>query len=120
MDGVAYGIYMIQEHNRWDDILQQLRGRVTFEIFTPFGTKRVIVPISAADVLAYAEAILAWANQVGGANSIPFQNGLPPASMTYTPTNTGNSVIIPNLADQSDLGAEVPPYDYLPLVDPIP
>lgn len=112
VDGPSYGIFVVQERSRWDDVLQHLHGKVTFDIITPFGSKREIVEFNGADVLAYAQAIIAWANQIGGASSVPMLNGFTPDQQTYVASFTGPSSITPQTADQSDLGATVPAYVY--------
>jgi hypothetical protein len=112
---INMGVYLVQERSRWNDVLQRLQARVTFEIVTPFGKVRKIVEFTAVDLVALAAEIAAWAGAVGKQNSVPLYHGLPTDGLDYLPENSGAFMANPFYATGPGEGeTEPPPYEYIP------
>lgn len=119
--GPEYGVNLVQEHSRWSNIFQELRGRVTLELCAGGACRMKQFEISAADVIAWGVRIAELMAEEAVAAKVPIGASGGDGPEGYTPTFTGTMSRTVEVADQSDLGAEVPEYDYEPGIDwPLP
>lgn len=120
IDGPSAGVNLVQEHSRWDNVFQQLKGKVTLEVCA-FSVCRVKeFELSAADVIEWGVKVASLMADQAKAANVPVGNAGGPQPEGYTPAQTGPMPRTLDLADQSDLGNEVPPYEYVEPPGPPP
>lgn len=118
IEGPEYGVNLVQEHSRWSNIFQELRGKVTLEICAGGACRNRIFEISAADVIEWSVRIAELMAEQATTAKVPIGagGGTPPDG--YTPTHTGPMMLEPEVANQDTLGDTVDAYVYTPVPDP--
>jgi hypothetical protein len=112
VDGPSYGVNLVQEHSRWDNVFQELHGKVTLEICA-FGVCRdKIFEVSAADVIAWGIAVANLMGSQAVAKGIPVGIGGGDGPEGYTPTYSGPMPLVAEVADQSLVGIPPPAYAF--------
>jgi len=114
----AYGVNLVTQHNRWNNLIQQLTGKATFEVCAFGLCREIIVPFTAQDIAEWAVKLSTWASLIGKDYSIPLGNGVTLVGDAYTPANTGEMPIVPVLYTDGIPEGSPPIYLYTP-ADPM-
>ena len=115
--GVQYGVNLVTQHNRWDNVFQELKGKATFEICAFGVCKELIVPITAKDIIEWATKINDLANSIGRDKDISIGRGLLPTvtdGIVFVPAHSGDMVQEPVLYVADGDVSEPDPYVYVP------
>lgn len=119
-DGPEYGVNIIQEHSRWSNFFQELRGKVTLEICALSACRVKQFEISAADVVAWGIKIAELMASEAATAKVPIGVSGGDGPEGYVPLFTGPMPLNVEVADQSDVGEEVPDYEYVEITPPSP
>lgn len=114
VEGPEYGVNLVQEHSRWSNFFQELRGKVTIEVCAFGACRESIYPISAADVIQWGVRVAALMAELAAVAKVPVGASGGGNPDGYEPEHSGPMVIDVEVADQSTVGDEVPEYVYHP------